>query len=406
MWASSPDCIIAGGGPVGGALALALAGGGLQVVLLEAREPAPRPEGAEDRALALSLASVRILEALGLWPAIAAEAEAIRRVHVSERGRFGKLRLDAAMLGERALGYCVGAGVLGAALQARLAACEGVQVLCPAALASVAAGPAAAECAVERAGRSERLRARLLVGADGGDSLVRSELGIDARSESYGQHAICANVTTDRPAAGTAYERFTPSGPVALLPMTGGRGALVLGVADEALEHCMALEDSAFLALANARTGRLPGRITAVGARHAYPLRLSRASARYAERAVLVGNAAHVIHPNAAQGLNLGLRDAAALAEVLLARARAGADIGAAEALAAYSAGRERDEAATVRFSDGLARVFYHERQPVAALRHIGLLALDLCPPARRYCLRLGTGLAGRPPAMALERRP
>ena len=406
MAAERCDCVIVGGGLVGATLALALAPLGLRVVLVEAHEPAaPAQPAFDDRGLALSLASVNIFRALGVWPAMAAEAAPIRRVHVSERGRFGKLRLEAASIGQAALGYVITARAIGAALSARVADAD-VVLLCPAAVTGVQAGDAGVRVFLSRGGEPVELAARLVIGADGGESAVRDQLGIVASTRSYDQHAIVTNVEPSRPHEGTAYERFTPGGPCALLPMSGGRCGLVLTATALELPGFMSLDDAAFLALANARYGGFLGELTRVGARRAWPLRLTRVEARHAQRAVLVGNAAHVIHPNAAQGMNLGLRDAATLAELVAGAVRAGDDPGGAALLAAYSARREADEARTVAFSDGLARVFYNRRQPLASLRHWGLAAIDRVPAAKRHFLRLGTGLAGRPPLLALGQGP
>lgn len=397
------DCLIVGGGLVGATLALALAPLGLRVALVEAHEPAsPAQPSFDDRGLALSLASANIFRALGVWPALAPEAEAIRRVHVSERGRFGKLRLDAGMIDCQALGYVVTARAIGAALYARIAGEPGIDLICPASVERVDTDPGAARLQLTRAGERLVLSGKLLVGADGGESVVRTQLGIAASTQFYGQHAIVSNVQPARPHGGTAYERFTPDGPFALLPMTGGRCGLVLTATEAQLPAYMGMNDADFLALANARSGRYLGALTRVGARRAYPLRLTRVMARHATRAVLVGNAAHVIHPNAAQGMNLGLRDAATLAELVAGERRAGEDPGAAALLEAYSQRRESDEARTIAFSDGLTRIFYHRRQPLAALRHVGLAGLDRLPAAKRHLLHMGTGLAGHPPLLAL----
>jgi len=391
------EVVIAGGGPVGTALALALDAAGLRCAVLEAAAATP-PAGGQ-RALALSLSSQRILQALGLWAALRAAATPVRRVHVSERGRFGALRLDGGSIGEPALGYVVEAQSLQTVLDAALAR-SGCTRLCPARLLRTQDRGERVQVWYAAAGAEGSASARLLVGADGAESAVRGALGIDVERRDYGQSAIVAAVTPERDHQGTAFERFTPEGPFALLPLAGRRCALVWTVARAQAAAVLAMDDARFAAAAGERSGGYLGRFDAPGPRHAYPLHLVRSRRRHGPRAVLIGNAAQLLHPNAAQGLNLGLRDAAMLAEQCAGQQRAGADPGAESALAAFAAARSADARRVIALSDGLARLFYNDFAPLGCARRLGLMVLDRLPPAKRALLRVTTGLAAPVPRL------
>ncbi|MCC7410645.1 MAG: 2-octaprenyl-6-methoxyphenyl hydroxylase [Gammaproteobacteria bacterium] len=394
------DCIIAGGGPIGVSIALALDAIGVRTVVVEARRPGDDGNTTwDERGLALTLSSAGILEAVGVWPALGDAVAPIRAVHVSERGRFGALRIEAAVIGRSALGYVVIARRLGRALLDTLgrSRCE---YRCPARVEHVRAGDA--DVTVTLAGSGERLRARLLIGADGAQSRVRECLALKTQIRDYGQTAVVAAITPERDHGGIAFERFTPEGPCALLPLPGRRAVLVWVVPHADAAGVSALADEDFARAASERYGLRLGRLSAPGPRTAYPLRLLRALEQCAARTVLVGNAAHVVHPNAAQGLNLGLRDAAVLAEHVAAHVRAGTDFGDAPALAAYVAARKPDQDRVITLSDGLVRVFYNRIPVLGTLRQLGLVGLDLLPPAKRALARAATGLAGRTPRLAL----
>ena len=240
-----------------------------------------------------------------------------------------------------------------------------------------------------------------VVAADGGDSPVRQRLGFRAREWSYGQTAVIANITPGRPHQGVAYERFTDTGPLALLPMTEGRCSLVWTQRDAEVEALLALDDQAFLRALQARFGQRLGRFARVGRRASYPLRQLLVSDSVRPRLALIGNAAHTLHPVAGQGFNLGLRDVAVLAELLVEQARAGGDPGAMPLLARYRDWRRPDQNALALVTDGLVRLFSNPLLPLRLGRNLGLLGFDLLPPLKQAGARRFMGLGGRLPRLA-----
>lgn len=377
------DVLIVGGGLVGSSLACALDGRGLRVGLVEAEpgagEAAP-PSTFDQRNLALAAASLDTLRALGVWSHLPNGGAPIRRIHVSRRGDFGAVRLRAADYGRDAFGAVVVARDLGLALEARLARVGGLTRLRPARVTGVEA-PAGGlrRVHLDTDAGSRSLGARLVVAADGTRSAVRAAVGIGVDRHDYAQTLVVCSVAAERAPDGGAWERFGTEGPTALLPRPDGRYGAVCGVATEAAAATLAMDDAAYLDLLQSRIGWRAGRLTAVGARKAYPLVRWVARDLHAPRAVLVGNAAQTLHPVGAQGFNLGLRDALGLAACLLR----GADPGEAETLAAYARARAPDRARTLAFSDGLARLTSHPSRLLGALRGLGLLAVDLLPPLR-----------------------
>jgi 2-octaprenyl-6-methoxyphenol hydroxylase len=399
------DVIIAGGGMVGGSLAVALSSLPVRTLVVEATPPADAAQPSyDDRATAISESSRRILEGIGCWSGLAGAAAPIREVHVSERGAFGATRLRAAEQGLASFGHVVENRVLGAAVWDRIRAARGLSAWSPARVTGVVQDDERVRVRIERddAGPVE-VSARLLVAADGARSPVRGMAGIAHEARDYGQVALIANVTPAIDHGGTAFERFTPSGPLAVLPLTRGRVTIVWTLSPAEAATNLALDDAGFLAALQAAFGFRLGTFRKTGRRASYPLSLVQAQAWHAGRIVLVGNAAHGIHPVAGQGFNLGLRDAAALAELLARQAPAG-DPGAAPMLAEYAEWREADRARTVRDTDGLVQVFTSEFAPLRAGRRLGLIGLDLFPPARAAIARRGMGLAGRMPRLALGR--
>ncbi|HEY8537322.1 MAG TPA: 2-octaprenyl-6-methoxyphenyl hydroxylase [Steroidobacteraceae bacterium] len=403
MSVESTQVAICGGGLVGATLAIALAELDLEVTLVESH-----PFGVSDqpsfdeRTTALSNGSRRVFEGLGLWAAMQREATPIRRIHVSDKGRFGFARIDAQEQGLEQLGHVVVNRTMGAALWQRLQSSR-VRIIAPARVIGSELRERHRSLVAEHNGERIEIEAELVVAADGSRSIVRESAGVGATTWEYAQTAVVTNVLTQRFHDHVAYERFTPSGPIALLPITDGRCGVVWTLTPEAAAEVLTLDDQAFLARLQADFGFRLGRFTRVGARHTYPLALTRAEAHTAERLAVVGNAAQALHPIAGQGFNLGLRDAASLAEVL-ADARAAAthfDAGDGLLLQRYSAWREDDRREIVRFTDGLVRVFTQPFAPVKLLRDIGLLAFDLLPPAKSALAQLSLGAAGRVPRLA-----
>lgn len=403
---STVDVAIVGGGLVGASLALALAPTGLRVAVIEsvAPESATQPSF-DDRTTALGNGTRRSFEALGVWPAIAPQAAAIRHLHVSDAGRYGFARLAAEDHGIDAFGYVVTNRVIGAALQARLASCPALEWHRPARCTEVSLDAEAAFLTLDPG--SVSLRARLVVAADGAHSRVRAAAGIAADVEDYGQVAVVAHVAAARAADGTAYERFTPTGPFAVLPLANGHYGVVWTLAPAEAERVLALPDAEYLAALQRAFGWRLGRFTRVGRRQAYPLALVRSAQLSGPRTVLIGNAAQALHPVAGQGFNLGLRDAATLAEVMvdaLAAARSREqpfDPGAPTLLAEFAARRADDRRGVTQFTDRLVKLFGDSTPGVPLLRDLGLLLFDLSPTAKQALSRLSWGFAGRTPRLA-----
>jgi 2-octaprenyl-6-methoxyphenol hydroxylase len=394
------DVAIVGGGMVGASLALALAGSPLRVLLIESAELGSLAQPSfDERTTALGNASRRIFEALGLWSDIAPRAAAIRAIHVSEAGRFGFARLSAAEQGVEAFGYVAANRVIGAALWAHLAAAgRSLTLRVPAMLEALEIADTSVRLRLRGAAGDEQAEASLVVAADGAHSRVRQAAGIDARVKEYGQVALVANVAAERAHDGTAYERFTRSGPLALLPLHDGSYTVVWALAPAAADAALALDDAAYLAQLQEQFGWRVGRFVRASPRARYPLSLTRAADAAGPRSVLIGNAAQALHPVAGQGFNLGLRDAAMLAEVLAGGLQ---DPGAPEVLAQYARQRAADRRGVIGFTDGLIRLFGDARLPVGWGRNLGLLLFDLAPPAKRALARVSTGFGGRTPRLA-----
>lgn len=395
------DVLIIGAGPVGASLALALAGHGARVGLVEARPLLdPGQPSYDDKALALSLASVRALETLGLWSDLAGEAAAIRSVHVSQFGKFGRTRITAEEAGVDYLGQVVPARVLGAVLTGALRQCDGVELLCPARLENLVPGESESRVTVADEEGSRELAVALVAGADGSDSRVAGLLGLRRRETDYGHLALGANVTPEFPHEGRAFERFTPEGTMALLPMAGQRMGLVWAGRAALVEQLAGLDDEALLERLEDASGHRLGRFRRVGKRKTYPLVASRAERVTGRRAVLLGNAAQTLHPVAAQGFNLGLRDAATLAEVVLEAMAAGGDAGAEAVLSDYMSRRVADTRGTRLMTHALVRLFEPSFPPLANARGFGLMALDALPGAKRAFARRAMGLTGPVPRL------
>ncbi|MGB5763012.1 MAG: 2-octaprenyl-6-methoxyphenyl hydroxylase [Sedimenticolaceae bacterium] len=402
---SAPACydlIIVGGGMVGASLAISLANRGLRMALVEAYEPgADSQPGYDDRAIALAYGTRRIFEAIGVWPSLAGVAEPIRDIHVSDRGHFGLTRLAAADEGVPALGYVVTARELGHVLLRKMAEDGALEVIAPARVVSFSDQGGQVRVEVERDGLMSTLECRLLVAADGGNSAIREQLDVPVQRWHYGQSAVVTNITPAKPHRNVAYERFTDSGPVALLPMSEQRCAVVWTVRDEDLDSVLALDDAAFLAAFQQRFGYRLGRFQRVGRRAAYPLSLLRARESVRGRVAVIGNAAHTLHPIAGQGFNLGIRDVAALAEVVSDAFAAGADIGSADRLSTYESWRVAEQRNVALATDGLARLFSNPLGLVRLGRNLGLLAMELVPGAKHPLARAAMGLFGRQPRLA-----
>jgi len=376
--------IIAGGGMTGATLALAishLTQGQLAVTLVEGTEPASRVHpGFDGRAIALAEGTCQQLAAIGLWPLLASAATAITDVHVSDRGHASFVSLTAADYGVSALGQVVELHEVGQRLFSRLKNAPGVALRCPDKVASVERTRDRVCVALES---GEQLTGHLLVAADGSHSRVAAACGVQWQSADYQQVAVIANVSTQVAHQGRAFERFTEFGPLALLPMSAGRSSLVWCHPLAQKDAVDRWGDDRFVAELQRAFGWRLGRITQVGQRTSYPLRLQTASQHIAHRLALVGNAAQTLHPIAGQGFNLGIRDVMSLAETLAAAWRAGRETGAYATLQHYQQRRQPDAQATIGITDGLVRLFANRYTPLVAGRNLGLMAMDHLPPLR-----------------------
>ncbi len=393
------DVLIVGGGLVGSTLAHALTQIPIRTVVVEERDPSRLEQPSfDDRATALANGSQRILQGLDLWAELAAAAEPIKSIHISERGRFGASRLRAEEEGVPALGYTVENRVLGGTLWPRLEAADGLVCLAPSQLDTLTIEEGGVSARVAVGGSSQAVEAKLVVAADGARSHVRGVLGIGAREDAYDQKAVVINCETERAHGGRAFERFTPTGPLAVLPLRDARVAVVWTLAPEEADRVIELQDEDFRRELQCAFGYRLGRIGRTGVRAAYPLSRVQSTSLTANRAVLVGNAAVSLHPVAGQGFNLALRDIAALAETLADACRGGAaaDPGAADLLDGYRAWRASDQRRVAAFTHGLVRLFGYEAAPLAMTRGLGLMAFDLLPGAKGSLARHTMGLTGR----------
>ncbi|MES9970818.1 MAG: 2-octaprenyl-6-methoxyphenyl hydroxylase [Candidatus Thiodiazotropha sp.] len=396
------DLLIVGGGMVGASLAHAVSGQGLKIGVIEAWPLASSSQPSfDDRVIALSWGSRVILEAMGAWQSIQAAAEPILDIHISDRGHFGFTRLNHQEEGVEALGYVVTARALGEALLQDLLDHKGVELICPARLKSLAVSDTEVEVRIDQESGEKRLNAGLLVAADGGESQVRQFLSIGLKEKSYGQTAIIANLRAQKAHHGVAYERFTDSGPLALLPMLDDRLSMVWTAQDDQVAELMALRDDAFLLRLQARFGYRLGGLYELGKRVAYPLRLRQATEQVRPRVALIGNAAHAIHPVTGQGFNLGLRDVAVLADLLSSAAQRGDDPGDIELLQEYASWRKNDQNSVAMITDSLARFFANPFGPLRLLRNMGMVGLDIAPSMKHLVARQFMGLNGRLPRLA-----
>jgi 2-octaprenyl-6-methoxyphenol hydroxylase len=422
------DVLIAGGGMVGQTLAIALGGAGMAVAVIDRVDPATQLDtGFDGRVSAIAAGSRHVLEALGIWPYLAAEAEPILDIRVTEANSSLFIHFDHADLAHDGLrhslwrrarlgdadevpaqpfGHIIENRVIRAGLMRRLADVPNVTAIAPAELAEVTNEPARA-LATLKDGR--RIAATLVVGAEGRESLLRQSRGIAVTRWSYGQTAIVCTVAHERPHGGVAHERFFPVGPFAILPMTDGRdergaaqhrSSLVWVERSATVPAMLALGQADFDAEIARRFGDFLGKVHAIGPRWSYPLGLSHAERYVDERLVLIGDAAHAIHPLAGQGLNLGIRDVAALAEVLVDARRLGLDIGFGEVLARYERWRRTDNVVLAAVTDGLNRLFSNSFAPLALARDLGLAAVNRVPPLKRFFMRHAMGLVGELPRL------
>lgn len=398
------DVLIAGGGLNGPALALALAGGGLRVAVIDARPAAARAEvGFDGRAYALAIASKRLLQAVGVWPAVAERSQPILKIKASD-GHAGQgpapffLTFDAGEIEEGPMGFMLEDRFLYAAFLDAMAAAPGITLLSGETVVAQEAGPAAVSVTL---GSGRVLTGRVLVGCDGRGSGVAQRAGIRRQGWGYGQTALVTAIRHERDHEGCAQQFFMPSGPLAILPLPGGHhSSIVWSETDARAAEIQALDDAAYLAALRPRFGDFLGEIALAGVRFTYPLSLSLAERFIAPRVALVGDAAHGVHPVAGQGLNLGLRDVGALAEVLVNAARRGEDIGSPVALEEYQRWRRFDSTALALGMDAVTRLFSNDNPVLRLGRDLGLGLVNALPGLRRRFIRQAAGLEGELPRL------
>ncbi len=396
------DILIIGGGMVGASLARAVSGLGLKTGVVEAYAyNADTQPSYDDRAIALAWGSRLILEGIGAWSRLQPEAEPILDVHISDRGHCGFSRINHKKEGVEALGYVVTGQALGEALLQGVGELDDIELISPARLSHFVIKSDYAEVHIDCEGETRRLKTKLLVGADGVESIVRKKAGIELIEKPYDQTAIIANITPGKSHENVAYERFTDSGPLAMLPMTEGRCSMVWTALDREVNEIMGLSDEGFLKRLQERFGFRLGRLQHAGQRSAYPLKLRQAKEQYRSRLVLIGNAAHAVHPVTGQGYNLGIRDVSALAEVLAGAAREGCDPGQCSVLKQYADWRQQDHDRVLQITDALARLFANPLKSVTVARDLGLIGLDFIPSLKHLAARQFMGMNGRLPRLS-----
>ncbi|UXI01728.1 2-octaprenyl-6-methoxyphenyl hydroxylase [Photobacterium sp. TY1-4] len=391
------DVIIAGGAMAGATLAMALdklGHGQLRIAVVEAVAPRlDQHPGYDARSIALSLGSAEILAQIGVWQPLAELATPISEIHVSDQGHAGMVHMDADEQAVAALGYVIELADAGALFHQRLAALAQVDLLCPATITGIERQQDGITLQLEQ---GDPIRGKLLVAADGALSACCEMLKIGRQEQDFNQVAIIANITTAQPHQGRAFERFTPSGPVALLPMSEGRSSLVWCIRPEDQHQVLEWSDAQFLHQLQQAFGWRLGRLVKTGARCAYPLLLRQAQQLTSHRVAVVGNAAQTLHPIAGQGFNLGLRDVMTLAEEVVRGLDRGEDPGSVAVLSRYRQRRQPDREATVTLTSGLVSVFANSSFPLAVGRNCGLMAMSLLDTIKTPLVRRAMGQVER----------
>ncbi len=399
------DVVVVGGGLVGASFACALsarsAANPLRILVTESVASLHASTSFDARSTALSYGSRAIYERLGLWEELGPLTTPIKNIHVSDRGHFGAVRIDHADMGVEALGYVAENQHLGVVLNAALDRAPGIDFLCPATIEELQPIAEGMRLRVQPDwGDSIAISAALVVLADGGKSILSERLGISSSVSQYGQKAIIANIAFEESHDHVAFERFTDNGPLAVLPLAtqqvGHRGALIWTVAESEADEILALPEPLFLQKLQERFGYRLGHIYKVGMRVAYPLSLSVAREQIRPGLVLLGNVAHTLHPVAGQGLNLALRDAEVLANLLATAHGEGQPLGAMAVLQGYVEAQRRDQDATIDFSDYMTRLFSSGNPALIWARKFGLFSIDLLPVLKKTFARQAMGLSGR----------
>ncbi|MCB2115470.1 MAG: FAD-dependent monooxygenase [Rhodobacteraceae bacterium] len=397
------DVIITGGGLNGPALALALVRAGLTVAVIDAQPASARAEADFDgRAYALAIASKRLLTAIGVWDRVADKAQPMVEIKTTD-GRAGEgpspfwLHFEAAEIEEGPMGFMVEDRHLYTAFLTAMQAAPGITHLPSTTVIAQEAGPAGIAVTLSD---GRHLTGRVLAGCDGRQSGTAQRAGITRTGWGYGQTALVCAVAHERAHCGVAHQFFMPSGPLAILPLTGNRSSIVWSETEAQAKAIAALDDDDFLEVLRPRFGDFLGKIALAGKRFSYPLNLTLANAYVAPRVALVGDAAHGVHPIAGQGLNLGFRDVGALAEVLVEAARRGEDIGAVDVLERYQSWRRFDATALALGMDAVNKLFSNDNPILRTARDIGMGIVGALPGLRRGFIRQAAGIAGTPPKL------
>ena len=388
------ELAVVGGGLNGLTLGIACASAGLKVLVIDREDPATMMGAQFDgRTSAIAYGSMRVLDGIGVWPILAAKAEAIREIRVADNSAPLFLHYDHREIGDEPMGWIVENRDLRRALHDRARQLPNLELIAPMQVQSGTDG-------VITLGNGNIVRAELIAAADGKNSPLREAAGIKSVTWSYPQIGIVATVRHAKPHRGVAVEHFLPAGPFAILPMTGNRSSIVWTERATLAPNILKLDDAAFHAELASRFGDFLGDISVEGPRWSYKLSFLHAQTYVAPRLVLVGEAAHVIHPIAGQGLNMGIRDTAALAECLIDGRRLGLDLGDGTVLARYERWRRFDNIALAAVTDGLNRLFSNSVPPLKLARDVGLAAVGQAPPLKHFFMRHAMGTVGDLPRL------
>lgn len=397
----SYDLVVVGGGMVGASFACAIGNQDLSVLVVEAVAPnsgSLSQPSFDARSTALSYGSSRIFERMGLWQQLAEVVTAIKEIHVSDKGRFGAAQLSHKEHQVEALGYVIENRKLGMVLNTTMEASKAIHLFCPASISSINPNQAGMTLSVNDKTDSHSISTSLVVLAEGGRSPVCDQLGITRTEEHYKQHALIANIVFEKPHHNIAYERFTDTGPLAVLPLESigqqNRGSLVWTLSEQQSTEFMSMDDAELLEKLQERFGNRLGKLQQIGERFCYPLVLSLAKEQIRPGLVLLGNVAHTLHPVAGQGLNLALRDTAALVEILQKAHSDAKPLGDMSVLQQYLNRQKSDQDRAIKLTDYMTRLFSTNSNVSAWIRKFGLLSIDLLPSIRRSFADQAMGLS------------
>lgn len=392
------EIVVIGGGLAGLPFAIACAGVGLRTIVIDREQPARQlAEPFDGRSSAIAYGSQRVLDGLGIWRFLEDAVQPILDIRVADQGSPLFLHYDHREIGDRPFGWIVENRLLRQALFRRLAELPDLTLLAPMQPAKV---DRQAGCVFVDLADGRRIRALLAVGADGRQSPLRQDAGIRTFGTEYPQHAISGTIAHEKPHHGVAVEHFLPAGPFAILPMTGNRSSIVWTERAAVAPATLRLDQQDFAREVSRRVGDFLGAVEWAGPRWSYPLQVMYAERAVDRRLALIGDAAHVIHPIAGQGLNLGIRDVAALAELVVDAYRLGLDPGAADVLDRYQRWRRIDTLTLTAVTDGLNRLFSNDLGPLKLVRDIGLALVDRAPPLKRFFMRHAMGVVGTLPRL------